>query len=460
MDSTKNFFDAWVNTQTQLVDRMVDTSKKFQESFNKQEKGGNAAGDAYSNWFNQQKSAMDSMLSEIKNKVGDVTPEFLQEWVSTQQKFTENWMNVVKEASKNYNGAASGEDNLGGIKKVYEQWNNIYNQLTTQFGKPFSQANYVPGDFTKDTFGGFIDSTRAYIKMFEIWQPIHKMMQSNTMGMESFSKMIDMGKYQSVFDSVFQFMNPTKSNMIIEQGEKIAEMIKNMTQGVFNDPMQQISKIMPNGLMDKNFNILADLNYKFTDQFYKFGNPYFTMIPPSREKEILGLMMKVHEKHVKYYIKSVEMQNLTYITGQKSIEKVVKDLVNRVSESSDPVTYDEFYGQWVNTLEEDMVDLFAGNAFSKIQGELLQIGLQIKTDLDKQMEHYLAPLPVVPRSEVDEMNATIKELKDRVQRLEKALETKAKAAPATAKKKTTATKKATTTAKKTTNTTNAAKTDK
>jgi BMFP domain-containing protein YqiC len=104
-----------------------------------------------------------------------------------------------------------------------------------------------------------------------------------------------------------------------------------------------------------------------------------------------------------------------------------------------------------------MIELFAGNAFSKIQGDLLQIGLQIKTDLDKQMEHYLAPLPVVPRSEVDEMNATIKELKDRVQRLEKALEAKEAQAPqATAKKKTT-TRKSTTTTKKTTN---AAKTAK
>ncbi|WP_299454953.1 poly(R)-hydroxyalkanoic acid synthase subunit PhaE [uncultured Microscilla sp.] len=455
MDSTKNFFDAWVNTQTQLVDSIVDTSKKIQESFNKQDGGSQQASDVYSNWFHQQKDAMDTMLAEIKNKVGDVTPEFLQEWVSTQQKFTENWMTVVKEATENFSNENAGDKHLGNIKKVYEQWNSIYNQLTSQFGKPFSQSSYVPGDFTKDTFGGFVDSSRAYIKMFEIWQPIHKMMQSNTMGVDSLHKMVDMSKYQSVFDSVFHFMNPTKANMIVEQGQKIAEMIKGMTQGLFNDPMQQIAKMMPNGLMDKNFNVLADLNYQFTDQFYKFSNPYFTMIPPSREKEILAIMMRVHEKHVKYYIKSVEMQNLVYVTGQKSIEKVVKDLANRMSESTDPVTYDEFYSQWVNTLEDDMIELFAGNAFSKIQGDLLQIGLQIKTDLDKQMEHYLAPLPVVPRSEVDEMNATIKELKDRVQSLEKALETKAKAPRETAKKKpaaqkaTAATKKPTSAAKST-----------
>lgn len=451
MDSTKNFFDAWVNTQTQLVDSIVDTSKKIQESFNsKESSNGKSTNELYTNWFNQQKDAMDSMLSEIKNKVGDVTPEFLQEWVSTQQKFTENWMNVVKEATENFGSTGANENHLGSIKKVYEQWNSIYNQLTSQFGKPFSQSNYMPGDFTKDTFGGLIDSSRAYIKMFEIWQPIHKMMQSNTMGVESLSKMIDMSKYQSVFDSVFHFMNPSKANMIVEQGQQIAEMIKDMTQGLFNDPMQQISKMMPNGLMDKNFDVLADLNYKFTDQFYKFSNPYFTMIPPSREKEILAIMMRVHEKHVKYYIKSVEMQNLVYVAGQKAIEKVVKDLANRMSESTDPVTYDEFYNQWVNTLEDDMIELFAGNAFSKIQGDLLQIGLQIKTDLDKQMEHYLAPLPVVPRSEVDEMNATIKELKDRVQRLEKALEAKEAQAPQATAKKKTATHKSTTTTKKTT----------
>lgn len=449
MDSTKNFFDAWVNTQTQLVDSIVDTSKKIQESFSKTKDGSNSqANEVYANWFNHQKEAMDHMLAQVKDKVGTITPEFMQEWVSTQQKFTENWMTVVKEASENYTSGNSADKYLGNMTKVYEQWNNIYGQLTTQLGKPFSQANYVPGDFTKDTFGGFIDSSRAYIKMFEIWQPIYKMMQSNTMGIDSLNKIIDMGKYQSVFDSVFQFMNPTKSNMIVEQGQKIAEMINGMTKGMFNDPMQQISKMMPQGLMDKNFNILADLNYQFTEQFYKFTDPYFMMIPASREKEMLGVMMQIHEKYVKYYIKASEMQNLVYVTGQKAIEKVVKDLMSRVSETTDPVTYDEFYGQWVDTLEEDMIGLFSGDAFSKIQGDLLQIGLQIKTALDKQMEHYLAPLPVVPRSEVDEMNATIKELRDRVQRLEKALTNQAQAPKAEPKKK--AIRKTTTT-KKTTN---------
>ena len=443
MDSTKNFFDAWVNTQTQLVDSIVDTSKKIQESFSQKDAKGAQANEVYNNWFSQQKEAMDHMLSEIKGRVGDITPEFMQEWVSTQQKFTENWMNMVKETSQNFTGGNSSENYVGNVKKVYEQWNTIYNQLTTQLGKPFSQANYMPGDFTKDTFGGFIDSSRAYIKMFEIWQPIYKMMQSNTMGIDSLNKIVDMGKYQSVFDSIFQFMNPTKSNMIVEQGQKIAEMISGMTKGMFNDPMQQISKMMPQGLMDKNFDVLADLNYKFTDQFYKFTDPYFMMIPASREKEILGLMMQVHEKYVKYYIKASEMQNIVYVTGQQAIEKVVKDLMSRVSETTEPVTYDEFYNQWVNTLEEDMIGLFSSNSFSKIQGDLLQIGLQIKTDLDKQMEHYLAPLPVVPRSEVDEMNATIKELKDRVQRLEKALTATAQKPKAEPKKKTT-TRKTTT----------------
>lgn len=420
MDSTKNFFDAWMNTQSKFVDNLMDTSKKIQKSLNNGEVVEKSV-ELYNKWFDNQKTLTDAMLHSMKDGEGsETTPIFFKDWMESQMELGKQWMEYLNYAA-NANENAD-DQNLGvyiqNMQNLYEEWNRIYNELFSQWGNSSGGLN-IPTGFNNRGFSDIINSTHTYMKMFELWQPIYKMMQSNTMGVDSLSKILDMDQYKNVLDGIFHFMDPDKSKNFIA--------MINQYNGIMMDTLNkqsfgQFEQFIPNvGLFDKNITTLAQMATQFSEKLNKFIDPYFVQMPAGREKDMLGLVINLQEKYTKYYIKAVEMQNMVYTSGQASIEKAVRQIMNMSHEKSSLVSFDEFYITWVNTLEEDTIQLFGSDAYAKLQGDLLTLGLEIKADLDKQMEHILAPIPVVPRSEMDELNATVHELKSKVRHLEKSL---------------------------------------
>ena len=423
MDSTKNFFDAWMNTQTKFVDNLVDTSKQISSSL-KQGDVIEKSAELYHTWFTNQKELRDDMLDSLQNSTDGKSSEFLKNWMESQMELGKKWMDLLHYATGKEHANGEWSSQIEHIQKLYNDWNAIYNQLFNQFGKPLTDLDYTPGNLTKHTFAGFIDNTRTYMKMFELWQPIYKMLQSNTLGIDYLNKVLDMDKYREVIDGVFHFMDFNKSQGFVDMMQKYQEVILDSSsyKNIFSTPITDLlQQFQPSILLDKNFNTLSKMSYDFSEQFNKFVQPYYTMIPAGREKEMLGVMIQIQENYSKYYIKGVEMQNLVYVAAQKSIETSVYEIMKKSHEKSELTNFDEFYAIWVNTLEEDTIALFGSNKYAALQGDLLKLGLGIKSQLDKLMEHMLAPLPVVPRSEVDEINATLYELKSKVRNLEKQL---------------------------------------
>jgi BMFP domain-containing protein YqiC len=422
MDSTKNFFDAWMNTQTKLVGNLMDTSKKLQDSIGKNELVEKSV-DLYNNWFEKQKNLFDSLFSNLKQKENqEQAGDFLKDWLETQIKLGQKWINFLSNNPNAEIKSANAATYLDGMKTMYEDWNKVYGQ----FFKPQNPASGLL-DFSnpfKTNFSDLINNTQTYMKMFELWQPIYKITQSNSMGLDAFNKMLDADKYREVLDSIFHFMTPEKSQMFLQQIQAYNELIFGPnygTQGPLNDAFSQIQKLLPHGIFDKNLGSLANISQQFTEQFHKFINPYFTMIPAGKEKDIAGLVIKVQEHYAKYYIKATEIQNLVYATGQKAIEQAVSKVMQEAQAKAETISFDHFYTVWVDTMETEMIHLFGSDRYSKLLGDLLKHGLELKNKLEKQMEYMLAPLPVVPRSEMDEINATVYELKNKIRVLEQKL---------------------------------------
>ncbi len=423
MDSTKNFFDAWMNTQSKFVDNLMDTSKKIQESLNQGEVIERSV-DLYNEWFENQKDLADTILTTLNNQNDrEKASDFFKNWIESQMELGKKWMTFLNYAAGKESNDKSLESYANHMQKLYTDWNGVYNHLITQYSQPMNGLDIMKGNFNANGITQFIDNTRTYMKMFEMWQPIYKMMQSNSMGIDSLTKILDMDKYKEVLDGIFHFMDAEKSKGFVEMIKKYTDLISSSTgmQGMLSRSMHQLQNFAPSTLVDKGLSSLAQLTYEFSEQFGKFINPYFTMIPAGREKEMLALIMEIQDKYAKYYIKGLEMQNMVYTAGQKSIEQAVREIMNKAQEKPELISFDEFYAIWVNTMEEDTIKLFASESYSRLQGDLLKIGLEIKSNLDKLMEYLLAPLPVAARSEIDELNATVYELKSKIRMLEKQL---------------------------------------
>ncbi len=418
MDSTQNFIDAWMNTQSKLVDNLVDTSKKIQESIKKNEIVGKSV-EMYSNWFDKQRSLTDSMLNML-NVQGDTESKgkaSLKNWVEIQMELSKKWAELLSSgSSKIPKNLMDTTGQMSNMQNMYAEWQNMYGNL-------FSTKPSIP--YFMQSFGQtpnfsnlhqLIDNTRTYMKMFEMWQPIYKMVQSNSVGLDSLNKMLDMDKYQEILGSIFQFADQSKSHNFLNMIQQLSEMTMhtlniNSERTSFMDNIQQF---VPNA----NFSTLSQISQQFNEQFQKMIHPHFMTVPASPEKEMAGLMMDIQTRYTRYYIKSSEMQNTIYVAGQKAMEVAVQEVMQKAQKGNEAIGFDEFYNTWVGTMEEEIISLFGGDTYSKLQGDLLKIGLEIKAKMDSLMEQILAPLPLVPRSEIDELNSTIYELKNKVRSLE------------------------------------------
>ena len=84
-------------------------------------------------------------------------------------------------------------------------------------------------------------------------------------------------------------------------------------------------------------------------------------------------------------------------------------------------TPQEMYNEWVKVNEQLFTELFATDEFSKVKGEALTLSMDVKKHFESQFEHMFENYPVVFKSEVEEMQKTVYELKKQVKDLQSKL---------------------------------------
>ncbi len=165
MNSTKNILDTVVEIQSQVVENLMDTTKKVQETFSKGislEK----STELFKDWFEKQQALVEKVTSSAKDQLNfDFAPTFLKDMMDTQSKFNQGLLNSLKEVTKNYTTEKALDTYQEQTEKLYDTWKDAHEKLMTRLGKPFSDLQYNPADYAKELNAKFVDSTRKYIQM-------------------------------------------------------------------------------------------------------------------------------------------------------------------------------------------------------------------------------------------------------------------------------------------------------
>ena len=434
METAKNVLDAWVETQSKTVNNMVDTTKKIQESFmsgNVLEKGT----DIYKDWFQNQKSLIENAINTTTSNVAGVptaeqvtknASETYQEVMNMQMMFAKTWADMFK-----MNGSTAQSTQEGFLKettRIYDKWNSLYSGWMQQATPQWSAFNFNPANLSGGgNFNQLFNSGGAYFKMFEVWQPLMQQwqkMQANGMQPDAdwLKKTMDMNAYKEVFDKMFGFATPDKFKDFFGDLSHFTGSYQDTTkhwQDYWQSQMQHLNKSMAH---PSSYNFGSAMQ-PFMSQVEKALAPLSRLLPEGKEKETMEDMKKLQETFGQFWTKHTEMQYLVYSAGYKSMEKLMAEQMKKATEQPAAMpNYGDFYNQWLNTTEAVMIDTFAGEEFGKAQGEMTKLAMDIKQNIEKQLERNLVQYPVVVRSEADEMAKTIHELRTRVRALEKALE--------------------------------------
>jgi polyhydroxyalkanoate synthesis regulator phasin len=208
-----------------------------------------------------------------------------------------------------------------------------------------------------------------------------------------------------------------------------SEQIKNMFE-VANNFNRHLQEQYTNAIPE-NMKSMFPFNLNGTDAMNPDSNvfsmymrnvmPVFRFFNPGKEGELKENTVLLLEKMALYNQKAAELQQHIYVTGAKNWEQFLLEGFEQSKKGVDLGNTQEMFQKWVTKNEEAFTELFKSDAYSKLQGELVDLNLEIRQRNEKIAEEMMQSLPVVLRSEADELYTTIYELRKRLHAVEKQL---------------------------------------
>lgn len=274
-------------------------------------------------------------------------------------------------------------------------------------------------DVVKDTLHKTFGSSNVFQKLYEIWQPLLKAIQSKTLNQDAFKDLMDPLKIKEMVDKLFNFDTDALAQLQKQMTQFSAQLASNTEH--FGKPWAEAA--MQNL---QSFPQFAEGHPEaLMKMFHTLFNAFDSTVGRSlhvpavgKDREKLELMSRCMDDMSVYAAKNAEYQHRMYITALEAMEKVMAELAQKVETGEAIERFDEFMDLWVAVHEKTYYTLFQTEEFSRLKGDLLEAGLNARKHYFKLMEMHLFDLPIALRSEMDDLYKTIYELRKKVKKME------------------------------------------
>ncbi len=411
-NSTKNFFESMMDSQKQFVDTMTQTTENLKNGFS-----GNVNNDYFKKWFDNQMSffnqgtaSKEADKSNTNNPFEYFTNMFQQNMAKGQDmaSFMNNAMNNWMTWSQNMNKFNTG---MNDANNMFQNWNNMltksYQDMLNNFGVNGTQ---------KEAFMGLFNTQEMYMKMYEFWAPMMKQMQENSFNMDTFKNMFNAEQYKDMMDRMFQ-LNPEMSAQM--KDFYMNAINSNMNMG--KEAYEQMKKNMENfpSFNTESFEKALSQYNEFSNKMNDTMSPLVKMMTPGKDREQMIALNELGNKMVAYQVREAQFRYMLYTTGLKAMETLAEKVASKVQNGETYNDFNTFYNEWINTNDTVFGELFSSEEYSKFQADFTTVTMTVKKSVENQMEKMMANVPVITRSEMDDLYQTVYEMNKHIKSLEK-----------------------------------------
>lgn len=419
MESTsKNFFETITNMQKQVTDTFTEASEKFQK---KVSTPNFIDSDFFKKWYDSQMS----FFTQGNNKANEENPmNFFNNWLSSQMDLANNFTGKMTQDFTQMSDDTKNK--FGANNEMFNNWMNTMNSTYSNMSNSFTNGD------AKNSFSGLFNNAQNYMKMFEFWMPMMKAVQNKSYTPEMFKNMFNPSAFKSMMDGTFN-MQP--------------DYMKNMMDSMTSSSKEQFAKMNEQGkaYMDNMKNMMGNVDGnayfdKMTDMYKSnYSNldnaiaPFMKIMTPNADMKQMDTMKEMSNEFNMYNMMNSKMQYMMYVTGTKAMEEMGTNVYAKMVNGDEMGTFSNIYQEWLNVADKNFVSLFNSEEYSKMQSELNSFGMKLKRNINLSMEKALGNLPLINRTEMDELYQTIHDLKKKITALEKANKTAVASAKPVAK---------------------------
>jgi polyhydroxyalkanoate synthase subunit PhaE len=428
MKTANPLIDSIVETQTNFINNWMDSAKKMQSAF----ANGNINHEGqviYKEWLDKQMNILNSMKESSSNLFngGDNNPqEFFKNWFNQQAAYAKQMADFNQSIYNSYaNFGKPVNDYMSNFGQMNNSFTNIYNAWMSTLNASFDTMNKnMNGTFNKDVFTNFFQGNQTYAKMQEFFTPMVDAMQKGKFNFEAFKNHFTADSYSSLSNQLFgNLYNGASIKEVYDNGMKqLHNFFANqngLTKEYFTQ-VQNMAKEFPN-MINPNASSVKDFYGQINNVFGKTFEPLLKVVNPGKEKENVEATIALMDKIAEYSLKQAELQLFLQETTKKSIEKVTKQYSEKYADPksfTQAPTVQEMYSEWVKINEELFSELFASDEFSKVKADALSLSMDVKRHFEKQFEQTFENYPVVFKSEVEELQKTVYDLKKQIKELQ------------------------------------------
>lgn len=427
MKTNNPFIDSIIETQTNVMNNWMDTTKKFQSAItngNITDEGQNI----YKEWFEKQSNLLGGMQAGAANTFAfnqNKPEEFFKNWYNQQLNSVKQMTDFNQSIYNSFvNYGKPANDYMNNFANMNNTWTNIYNSWIGTLNTTYDNfSKNLNSPFNKDMFKNMFESNQVYIKAQEAFQPMFKAIQSNDFSPETWKNIYNVESMKKITDQLYGSLYNTAN--IKEVYDNLNGQIHNFFTNQNNLSKEYFAQIQgmknefPN-LFSGNFEKIKELYGQVNNVFGKTFEPILKLTNPSKEKEAVEAAIDLMDKVAEYSVKQNELQSVLFATTQKSLEAIAKKYADKYKDvkAGEMPNPQEVYNEWVKVSEQFFAELLATDEFSKIKSETIGLGMDVKKQFEKQFENMFESYPVVFRSEIEELYKTIYDLKKTVKDLQ------------------------------------------
>jgi len=469
----KNFVENALNAQKDMVDTMVENTKKFtngnalvadtmqkgsewyknwldnQKNFFSQasDKATTAAetaqentsklNETYQNWFGMQmnwaKQMWEMNQAAMKNFQQQATANTAANPMEAMNNAWNTWMGQWNNWMTNMNNAASWTNqfqqfqqmnpfNMDAWKKAGENTTGIFNQWYEMLNSNFAdmQKNFQAGT-VQDAYRNMVNVQEGFTRFYEMWAPMWKSIQEKTFNTEMYKQWINPEMYKDLMDKFFGFMLESSRQYMQNFTAMMQDGMKQAGQTGMNN-FQQMRAMMPGFNASEAFGNALNGYSTWYNMLSGAVSPIVRMMTPNQETRNLTEWSDIANRMMVYNIKNAELQYMIYSQGAKVMDKLAENVMNKIQNGEEINSMMALYQEWMNISDKTFVALFEGDEYSQLMAEVSAMQLRLRKDIEAQLEKLMVGIPVATRSEMDELYKTIYDLKKQVRQLEKMLE--------------------------------------
>lgn len=407
-------FETFANMQKQATESFTTAAETMQKTM--QNAGAiDFNSDVFKKWYESQMAWFNQNQGENKNTQAF---EFFNNWMTKQMEMAKNWQDNSKNMFAGMPNMNLGTD-MSSLMNLFNSWKDT---MTTSYAE--MQKNFNNGT-SKDSFSGLFNNAEMYMKMFEFMMPAMKGLQDKTFTPEMFKQTFNNELFKGMMDKMFNMQPDFMKTMMNDMNGNLKGNMFNMMDSnktMFDNMKNRMSSQM-NTVNTNDLFSSAMTNYNnFFSQMNSVVSPFAKLMPKNSNTELMDAMKEISDLMNAYNMKNSQLQYMMYTTGLKAMDTLSETLYSKMRNGEEMSNFMNIYQEWLNTNDKQFVTLYETDDYSKLMSEVSALQLTMKKKIEAQLEKSMSHLPLINRTEMDDLYKTVQEMKKRIKMLEKQLD--------------------------------------